>query len=62
MSRQDTIAWVAARKFLGDVWNTSSFNVKKAVDDMELDDEDETKDKMTSQRMTKTRLLLTQRL
>jgi hypothetical protein len=44
MSQQDTIAWVAARQFLGDVWNTVSFNVEKVVDNMELDDGDETKD------------------
>jgi hypothetical protein len=39
-SRQDTIAWVAARKFLGDVWNSKVFDVAKSIEDMEVDDED----------------------
>ena len=40
-SRQDTIAWVAARKFLGDVWNTKGFDIAKEAADMDIDDDDE---------------------
>ena len=38
-SRQDTIAWVAARKFLGDVWSSKAFDISKEVEDMEVDED-----------------------
>jgi hypothetical protein len=38
-SRQDTIVWVAARKFFGDVW--TGFDIAKEVVAMEVDDKDE---------------------
>jgi hypothetical protein len=44
-SRQDTIAWVAARKFLGDTWNSKEFDVAKEADEMEIDKDDNDKDK-----------------
>jgi hypothetical protein len=40
-SRQDTIAWVAAKKFLRDVWNTAEFDIAKEAGAMEIDNEDE---------------------
>jgi hypothetical protein len=43
-SRQDTIAWVAARKFLGDVWHSKAFDVSKEAEDMEIDKDDNAHD------------------
>jgi hypothetical protein len=38
-SRQDTIAWVAARKNLGDVWSSKVFNLSKEAEEMEVGDD-----------------------
>jgi hypothetical protein len=50
-SRQDTIAWVAARKLLGDVWN-KGFDIAKKVDEMDIDDDEESINKNKNDKAT----------
>ena len=57
-SRQDTIAWVAARKLLGDVWN-KGFDIGKKVDEMDIDNDEGSPNKNKNDKATEDPMMVT---